>query len=285
MASSSSPYMFNRDHKASVRLNYQHWATKQLCGGYLLHPSIPTSNVRRVADIGTGTAIWPVELSQTLSPDIQIDAFDVSRAQYPPNEWVPGNVKLHTHDAFLPFPEKHVGRYDVVHVRFFVTLLNPENIQRFIQNVVALLRPDGYLQWFDANPSTAKATAINPTTSKVAVEKLAALMRKPRPDSSYEWIPSLPELVQSSSSSHLNIITNDVIDSSAFNPSRTLWNHCHLLGYEEFAAQVAARDAKSDVAVRAHQTLADVAIEMAAGANLEVDKFCLVAKVTIEEDT
>ncbi|KAL2038437.1 hypothetical protein N7G274_008776 [Stereocaulon virgatum] len=113
-------YVFNRGHKSTVRLNYQHFWMKQLCG-YLIHPTIPTQSPNiRIADIGTGTGIWPLELSHELPGTARIDGFDISPAQYPHRNWLPANVILHVHNAFAPFPQEYVGVYDVVHVRFFL---------------------------------------------------------------------------------------------------------------------------------------------------------------------
>ncbi|TGO53493.1 hypothetical protein BCON_0122g00100 [Botryotinia convoluta] len=48
-------YIFKRDYKSSMRLNYNHFLIKEVAG-YLLHPSIPTHQPNlRIADVGTGT--------------------------------------------------------------------------------------------------------------------------------------------------------------------------------------------------------------------------------------
>lgn len=154
---------------ASHSLNHQHWLIKQLCG-YLLHHRIPTTVVQsshfRVADIGTGTrylfitliafptpchtyddclpaeiiqSIWPIELSGSLLPSARLDGFDISLTQFPPQQWLPSNLYLHTHDAFTPFPDEHLGCYDVIHLRFFVTMLGWNNLSLFIENLRTLL--------------------------------------------------------------------------------------------------------------------------------------------------
>lgn len=44
------------------------------------------------------------------------------------------------HDAFKPFPEHHIGSYDIVHLRFFVTLLKSEDeVRGLVENLAALL--------------------------------------------------------------------------------------------------------------------------------------------------
>ena len=50
-------------------------------------------------------SIWLTEMSDQLPPAAQLDAFDISSAQCPPRQWLPENMSLQTHDAFLPLPE------------------------------------------------------------------------------------------------------------------------------------------------------------------------------------
>ncbi|KAI4172210.1 MAG: hypothetical protein LQ346_008642 [Caloplaca aetnensis] len=189
VASGGDPYMFKRDHRSMARLNYNHWLHIQLFG-YLLHPRIdtPADNSHdgfRVADIGTGTAIYPVALSAEWQRKgltrLRVDGFDISSAQFPPQAWMPENVRLYVQDAFQPFaPEKH-GAYDVVHVRYFSTLVKGHSLQPLVRNLVGLLKPGGYLQWSEPDMSSTKATATSPSTLKGTAEKLSALMKSPRP--------------------------------------------------------------------------------------------------------
>jgi hypothetical protein len=84
--------------------------------------------------------IWPIEVSRELPPSARLDGFDISPDQYPLKEWLPPNVHLYTHDAFTPFPATYIGQYDVVHLRFFLTLLNTgEKVATLIENLMALL--------------------------------------------------------------------------------------------------------------------------------------------------
>ncbi|TGO62015.1 hypothetical protein BOTNAR_0120g00010 [Botryotinia narcissicola] len=47
-------YIFKRDYKSSMRLNYNHFLIKEVAG-YLIHPSISTHQPNlRIADVGTG---------------------------------------------------------------------------------------------------------------------------------------------------------------------------------------------------------------------------------------
>ena len=75
-----------------------------------------------------------------------LDGFDISPDQYPPNAWLPQNVHLHIQDAFMPFPEKYHAKYDVVHVRFIITVLHEKDRNGLIQlaeNLTTLLSKYG----------------------------------------------------------------------------------------------------------------------------------------------
>lgn len=85
------------------------------------------------------TRIWLTELSDALPADCQLHGFDISGDQYPPEEWLPRNVSLHEHDAFLPFAPEFLGSFDVVNLRFFITLLDGDNVRLLIRNLKSLL--------------------------------------------------------------------------------------------------------------------------------------------------
>lgn len=79
-----------------------------------------------------------MQLAQHL-PHWHIDGFDISGDQYPSAAWVSGNISLYEHDAFRPFPSEYHGKYDLVNLRFFMTLLNGQNLNQVLQNIMALL--------------------------------------------------------------------------------------------------------------------------------------------------
>jgi methylase of polypeptide subunit release factors len=61
--------------------------------GCLIHPTIPIKKPGlHVADMGTGTAIWPLEVAEMLPPDCQIHGFDMSTAHFPRSNSLPVNV-------------------------------------------------------------------------------------------------------------------------------------------------------------------------------------------------
>lgn len=92
-------------------LNLQHYNSKQ-AQGFLLHPSVKLSSDSPViADIGTGTGIWLLDLAETLPATAQFHGFDIDLAQTPPKEWLPDNVSMKQLDIFGPIPDDLVGRF------------------------------------------------------------------------------------------------------------------------------------------------------------------------------
>lgn len=48
-------------------------------------------------------------------------------------------MHLYTHDVFEPFPAEFNQAFDVVHVRFFMTLVNNESLGPLIRTLMGLL--------------------------------------------------------------------------------------------------------------------------------------------------
>ncbi|RAH78615.1 hypothetical protein BO86DRAFT_176990 [Aspergillus japonicus CBS 114.51] len=77
-------YILDRTMYESVRLNEQHLLWK-LQTGHVLSPLIPHRPGIRVADLGTGTGIWCLELGQALDVDqAELVGYDVSRDAFSP---------------------------------------------------------------------------------------------------------------------------------------------------------------------------------------------------------
>lgn len=81
-AQSNDGYILGRTFASSSRLNLSHFLWKHILG-YTVHPNIPTSGFRRIADVATGTAIWPLDVGSEF-PSAEVDAFDIALDQCPP---------------------------------------------------------------------------------------------------------------------------------------------------------------------------------------------------------
>ncbi|KAJ4331951.1 hypothetical protein N0V87_008755 [Didymella glomerata] len=149
---SPEPYWLGRASDEQKRLLRQHkiW-TRSI--GYLLHPSV-TSRLppnARIADIGTGTGIWPMEMAQQ-HPTYTFHGFDISSEQFLPTESLPGNVTLGHGDFFAPIPTELQGSFDLVNVRLIIISLGPVEVwQKVLSNILTLLKPGGAICWTEGN--------------------------------------------------------------------------------------------------------------------------------------
>ncbi|RAL02552.1 class I SAM-dependent methyltransferase [Aspergillus ibericus CBS 121593] len=147
-------YVLGRDKVESKRLDSQHRLLVKVSGNTLIHPTLPTEQIRSVADIATGTGIWLEDVTQFLErPHIEryYQGFDISSEQFPSN---PGPIQLSVHDVTTPFPKEHWNRYDLVHVRLLVAALEESDYRAAITNIYNILKPGGYLQWEEIDEET-----------------------------------------------------------------------------------------------------------------------------------
>ncbi|KAK3349645.1 hypothetical protein B0T25DRAFT_247331 [Lasiosphaeria hispida] len=154
-------------YTASGRLVFQHYLWKDVTGA-LIHPHILEDlgvslagealesgrHVElRVADIGTGTGVWALDVARLPSAHgsnkkFSVHGFDISDEQFPPGHVLPENVQLSVSDALSVPPESLHGTFDIVHVAHFagVRALG-EDPAPVIDHALALLKPGGWIQW------------------------------------------------------------------------------------------------------------------------------------------
>jgi len=218
-------------------------------------------------------SIWPIQLSGSLVPSARLDGFDISLKQFPPRHWLPPNLHLHTHDAFTPFPEEHLGCYDVIHIRFFVTMLCWDNLSSFIENIRTLLKPGGYIQWVDVDILSSRAikpeSLLSPTS---ATEKLIALMRKPHSSAVYDWIPELCSLL---SQHGFQDVSRDQVPM--LDHYRSFWNHSHLMAYQDYHDRMMST-ADPLERIKGTEALEALGGELQQGVSLHTDFFCITGR-------
>ncbi|GIJ88134.1 hypothetical protein Asppvi_007051 [Aspergillus pseudoviridinutans] len=171
----SDPYRLNRNVAASTRLSLQHYIWKENMG-YLLHPSIAVSRPDlAIADVGAGTGIWLLDLLRQL-PNAKLHGFDISSEQYPAPGFLPPNISLSKLDILGEIPEEYREKFDVVHARLLVQVVNQAGSDPVpvIQNMMKLLKPGGYLQWEEPNDDASKRPIVkaDPANSSENAEKL-----------------------------------------------------------------------------------------------------------------
>ncbi|KAJ4383874.1 hypothetical protein N0V86_000717 [Didymella sp. IMI 355093] len=165
-ASTPEPYWLGRASDEQKRLLKQHeiW-TRSI--SYPLHPSVTCklpSNAR-IADIGTGTGIWPVEMAQ-LHPSYSFHGFDISAEQFLPVDSVPENVTLGYGDFLAPMPQELHGTFDLVNVRLIIISLGPVDVwRRVLSNLLTLLKPGGAICWTEGDFLVARGFRGSEATS------------------------------------------------------------------------------------------------------------------------
>ncbi|THV49791.1 hypothetical protein BGAL_0179g00160 [Botrytis galanthina] len=186
-------YVLVRDMHASIRLNLQHYLWKDGLG-YLLHPLIPTpppESKYRIADLGTGTGIWALDLARQLSSTVQIYGFDISSAQFPHPNYLPSNVKLEVMDSFqVEPPEELLESFDIVHLRLWLGIVMNGDPSAILTHALKLLRPGGYIQWDEIDPNRGIAEGPNGEESP----HVAKVLKVQASIKDHRWIPTLPRL-------------------------------------------------------------------------------------------
>ena len=164
-------YMLDRNYAAACRLNYQFYLWKNSLQ-FNIHPSIliPKHDAY-IADVGTGTAIWLLDLSRELS-SAQLDGFDISLAQAPPKQWLPANVELRTWNILDEVPDEMAGKYDIVHVRLLVLAVENSDPRPLLRNLINMLKPGGFLQWDELDFAGTHVNTINESMQTPALEEL-----------------------------------------------------------------------------------------------------------------
>ncbi|OAA62716.1 hypothetical protein SPI_04256 [Niveomyces insectorum RCEF 264] len=110
--------------------------------------SAATTRPPAVADIGTGTGVWLVDLAAHLPADARLYA-----------------------DALQPFAPALHGQYDLVHVRLLVLALRAGDWAPLAANLLTLLRPGGWLVWEEVDLQHFQAVAVASDPPKAGTEQ------------------------------------------------------------------------------------------------------------------
>ncbi|KAL7941077.1 S-adenosyl-L-methionine-dependent methyltransferase [Trichoderma barbatum] len=192
-------YVLGRDLNASVRLDSLHLLFR-MYNGYTLSPNIPTSSNMKIAEIGTGTGMWLLDVASQCPPTIQLDGFDISGDQFPHKSALPNNVTLSIMDAFGQVPEELHGKYDVVHMRLWSCIIRSNETDQLIHHVTQLLKPGGYLQWDEADIGKTVANGVE----AVAFWKImGSILQSINIDS--KWIEEIPNRLQEQGMSAIDV--------------------------------------------------------------------------------
>ena len=141
-------YILNRDrsHAAVSRLNLQFYLWKDALKSNF-HPSIllSLSKTAAIAEVASGTCMWLIDVSRE-PPEGQLDGLNYDLRQAPHQKWLPSDFKMRHWNVFEDVPDDLVGKYDYVHTRLLVLVVESKNPRPIIRNLRKLLKPGGYLQ-------------------------------------------------------------------------------------------------------------------------------------------
>ncbi|KAI1639011.1 hypothetical protein F4809DRAFT_202656 [Biscogniauxia mediterranea] len=219
-------YPLTRDFVDFNRLNLQHHLWKEIFG-YNIHPRIPyNKRGLKIADVGTGTGIWLLDISSQVDPSTELLGLDTDITQVGPKEWLPDNVSVRQWDAFTEVPADLVGKFDMVNLRLFSFIVQ-DDPNSLIRNLMRLLR---YLQWCEAD---VESMHIKTSSPDVPADCLKLLWQEAVPKGSRllpSWVKGLPKAFEDE-----GLVAVEA-DWQAGKPHTTLAMHwCNLHLYEMIA--------------------------------------------------
>ncbi|KAK2750319.1 hypothetical protein FQN57_003799 [Myotisia sp. PD_48] len=265
-------YMLDRGYFAASRLNFQFYLWKESLR-FSLHPciSIPVKENLRIADIATGTGIWLLDLARELPPSARLDGFDISLANAPSRQWCPSNVTLRQWNIFDEVPEELIGKYDIVHLRLLILVVENSDPRPIIRKAFKMLKPGGYIQWDDLNyPDTHVRTAGS--FSSMQTTAFDSLREFVYSNGRHDWVLQLPQILMSEGFENARQFHfSDRDDLAKANGDQ------HLLTMEEFATSLAGSGNHED-SDKIFQLIEDVYQESQAGVALSMPRVVCVAR-------
>ncbi|KAI0201102.1 UMTA methyltransferase family protein [Astrocystis sublimbata] len=211
----TADYVFTRDFLDNNRINLMHFLWTKLFG-YIVHPKIPTEAANlRVADVGTGTGIWLLDVQSSLK-EAQLDGYDISFDAAPPSETLPSGVKFRQWDVREDVPDDLKGVYDIINVRFFAFVLLNDEIPRVVARLFSLLKPGGYLQWGEPDLESLRFDTTTPEVKTDNLRALFGLLSVQDPRLKPTWIDRLDNLFTETGFVEVERVTRDAPPHLAF---------------------------------------------------------------------
>lgn len=98
--------------------------------------------------------IWLLDLSSQLDASAELVGLDNDITQVGPREWLPLNMKLREWNVFSDPPDDLVGKFDIVHIRLFIFVIedDPTLVLRRLIKLLSMYPPFhkvdfGYILW------------------------------------------------------------------------------------------------------------------------------------------
>lgn len=111
-------------------------------------------------------------MARVLPSTTKLEGLDIDLEQCPPPDWAPPNVSYRQSDALAPVPQDMLSRYDVIHLRHFVTVVRGNDPMALINNLISMLKPGGWIQWSEWDIGTRNLCKARPETPSGCMEKV-----------------------------------------------------------------------------------------------------------------
>lgn len=222
-------YMLDRSYAASSRLNFQFYLWKDSLR-FHIHPSIPSPAQNAcIADVATGVAIWLIDVAKEF-PTAQLDGFDIDLTQAPSKQWLPPNITLRTWNIFEDVPVDLLAKYDFVHVRLLVLVVENSDPRPVVRKHVTMLKPGGYLQWDDLNYPDTCVKSFDSSLKTPALQELRTIAYS---QGRNDWTLQLDSIMSEEGLKDATLYHfHDKLELAKANSDQ------HLLTLEEFASRL-----------------------------------------------
>lgn len=260
--------MSARTSTSSALLYLQHFLFKDSLG-FLLHPDVHVRRDAAIADVGTGTAMWAIELSR-LCPDAKINGLDADLVHAPDQRFLPANVALRRWDVFEEPPAELVGKYDVVHVRRLVVRIQDGEPGPVLARLLKLLKPGGYLQWDELNTADISIKRADPDMKTPALDRLEKMFHF---DGRMDWPLHLARAMRAAGFE--TATTGRYADKPG---TQRAFHEQHLMAMEEYAVGL-QKDGKQEAADECFDAIKQARVESMQGAGISIPRLVCLARM------
>ena len=87
----------------------------------------------------TNESIWLLDLAKDAHPSTLLDGFDISASGFPHQSWLPSNISFSILDSLKEPPEELLEKYDFVHLRLFLIVVNENDPTPLLRHCMKLL--------------------------------------------------------------------------------------------------------------------------------------------------
>ena len=166
------------------------------------------------------------------NPGFRLDGYDISPLMFVSE----GNVRFSVADVKKPPPTELHGVYDLVHLRYLIAAMEPDDWEPALRNMLQLLKPGGAIQWVEPALSQVQHVRGKPESKTATLQKLQHLFQSGplQQRFAYGW-STLPALMENYG---LRVETDVVSSDREVETRRPLTENglVALLGFARMAA-------------------------------------------------